>query len=791
MRYNTVSPILRASKRVWSIYSSYNTKCTQSKLLKPIGATYKVQQNHTDTQRPTVVMTDRFSSQLYLSRGFCRSSSMGSQHELPLDTPILYLKSEEAFAGLTARERRYAHHLSRASWWGGFIVLCQTSPESSTIFSLLTRLLRSQPVDTLKEIAIEKAGFSEDEFKSLLIYYSGLVYNLGNYLGFGDRKFVPSVSREKLEALLKASKANLEAPDVIQEYMNQALGPMYSLEENKRFLGMPPNVTMYFTPNCTQDDANLAKEYMASRNLEAWNSRLLKYEENGHVVYDIRLASVEQGHAEGITVASDDYEGHKFRISRGDYSSFLKKMCEELQLAKEYTANESEVHMLDKYIESFTKGSVQAHKDGSAFWVKNKSPAVETYMGFIEVYRDPTNQRAEFESFVAVVNREQSRKFDTLVARAEKEFLPLLPWGKDFEDDVFMRPDFSSLDILTFASSGLPIGINIPNYKDVKEEQGFKNVSLTNVMAARTGIKGGPFLSDADHLLREKHGAMSLEIQVGLHELLGHGCGKFLRRKDDGKLNFELDKIKNPFTGGEVSFYEKGENFNSKFTNLASAYEECRAETVALYLGLVDDILDVFGVAADDREDLKYVSWLDMMYAGIRGLEMYQPSQGKWGQAHSQARYVILRVALEAGEGLVSVKETTGDDGLPDLMLTLDRSKIYTVGRQAMGEFLKKLQVYRSMGDADAGRAMFEKYSEVPSEGPFPFAKWHEIVVRKRRPRMILAMPNTRVVGEDVELQSYPEAVDCVAKSWIERFSPEEFEVIESALTKYIGSWTK
>ncbi|MDK2413731.1 hypothetical protein QHH03_32055, partial [Aphanizomenon sp. 202] len=64
---------------------------------------------------------------------------------------------------------------------------------------------------------------------------------------------------------------------------------------------------------------------------------------------------------------------------------------------------------------------------------------------------------------------------------------------------------------MTFASSGLPIGINIPNYKDVKEEQGFKNVSLTNVMAARTGIKGGPFLSDADHLLREKHGAMSLE----------------------------------------------------------------------------------------------------------------------------------------------------------------------------------------------------------------------------------------------------------------------------------------
>ncbi|XP_069160372.1 dipeptidyl peptidase 3 isoform X2 [Procambarus clarkii] len=717
----------------------------------------------------------------------CRFSSMGSQHELPLDTPILYLKSEEAFAGLTSRERHYAHHLSRASWWGGFIVLCQTSPESPTIFNLLTRLFRSQPIDTLKEVAMLKAGFTEDEFKLLVIYYSGIAYNMGNYLGFGDRKFIPSVSREKLEALIKASKAYLEAPDIIEDYMKKCLEPMYNLEECKKFLGMPTSgVTMYFTPNCTQDDADIAKEYMAARNIEPWNNRLLKHEENGQTLYDIRLASIEQGPAAGITIDSDEFQGHKFRVSRGDYAFFLKKMTEELQLAKDYTANDLEVQMLDKYIESFTTGSIKAHKEGSTFWVKNKSPAVETYMGFIEVYRDPVNQRAEFESFVAVVNREQSRKFDTLVSRAEKEFLPLLPWGKDFEEDVFMRPDFSSLDILTFASSGLPIGINIPNYKDVKEEQGFKNVSLTNVMAARTGIKGGPFLSEADHALIEKHGALGLEIQVGLHELLGHGCGKFLRRKDDGSLNFDSTKIKNPFTGGEAMFYEKGETYNSHFTNLASAYEECRAETVALYLGHVDDILDIFGVAAESREDLKYVSWLDMMYAGLRGLEMYQPSQGKWGQAHSQARYVILRVALEAGQGLVNITETKGNDGLPDLLLTLDKTKIHTVGKQAMGNFLRKLQIYRSMGDSDSGRAMFEKYSEVPSDGPFPFGKWHEIVVRKRRPRMILAMPNTRVVGEDVELVSYPEAVDCVAKSWVDRFSSEDYEALESALSTFV-----
>ena len=184
-----------------------------------------------------------------------------------------------------------------------------------------------------------------------------------------------------------------------------------------------------------QEDADLACEFMAAKNIEAWNTRLLKYEEAGQMVLDIRLASVESGPAPSITIQTEEFRGHKFKVSRGDYSFFLAKMNEELQLARTYAATQDEIQMLKKYAQCFREGSVQAHKDGSMAWVKNRSPAVESYTGFIEVYRDPVNQRAEFESFVAVVNREQSRKFDTLVERAEEEFLPLLPWGREFEEE--------------------------------------------------------------------------------------------------------------------------------------------------------------------------------------------------------------------------------------------------------------------------------------------------------------------------------------------------------------------
>lgn len=88
------------------------------------------------------------------------------------------------------------------------------------------------------------------------------------------------------------------------------------------------------------------------------------------------------------------------------------------------------------------------------------------------------------------------------------------------------------MEVLAFASSGVPVGINIPNYDDIRENLGFKNVNLGNAYGEPTqkSIQYTP-LDEID--LHLKHYKPSLFVIVALHELLGHGSGRLLREKVD------------------------------------------------------------------------------------------------------------------------------------------------------------------------------------------------------------------------------------------------------------------
>ena len=78
-------------------------------------------------------------------------------------------------------------------------------------------------------------------------------------------------------------------------------------------------------------------------------------------------------------------------------------------------------------------------------------------------------------------------------------------------------------------------------------------------------------------------------IQVGLHELLGHGSGKLFMEAADGSLNFDAAATVNPLTGGPVtSWYKPGQSWDTMFGSLASTMVRKRfgKDPHALYFGL-------------------------------------------------------------------------------------------------------------------------------------------------------------------------------------------------------------
>ncbi|XP_015229344.1 PREDICTED: dipeptidyl peptidase 3 [Cyprinodon variegatus] len=711
-----------------------------------------------------------------------------SQYYLPNDIGISALDCREAFRLLSPQEKMYAHYLSRAAWYGGLVVLLQTSPESANIFVLLQRIFRKQTPEQLEQVA-KAAGLSSEEYQAFLVYAAGLYANMGNYKSFGDTKFVPNLPKDKLEALVRASQAFQESPTEMEALWSNTSGLIYSLEDRQKQLGLgDKGITTYFSGNCCLEDAELAQRFLDSKKLSAYNTRLFKRDNGGKPCYEVRLASAiqkdsaEDGECES-SCGSFSFEDKEFIVKRGDYSPLMEKVCHYLQQAQAYAANDNQRKMLEEYQRSFEFGSIQAHKEGSRFWIKDKGPIVESYIGFIESYRDPFGSRGEFEGFVAVVNKAMSERFAKLVSSAEV-LLPELPWPQDFEKDTFLKPDFTSLDVLTFAGSGIPAGINIPNYDDIRQSEGFKNVSLGNVLAVAyaTQKEKLTFLEEKDKDLFIKWKGPSFEVQVGLHELLGHGSGKLFVQDDHGKFNFDQSKVVNPETGEKVSSWYRGsETWDSKFSTIASSYEECRAECVGLYLCLNKQVLSIFGHEGQDAEDVVYANWLSMVRAGLLGLEFYTPESKSWRQAHMQARFVILRVLLEAGESLVGLEEVTGQDGKPDARITLDRSKISTVGKDAIHRFLCKLQILKSTADVEGGRALYDAYSTVSDTRAHNFLRLREIVLLRKEARKMFVQANTRIIGENVELVEYEGSAAGLIRSFIERFQ-DDAEQLENTL---------
>jgi len=361
-------------------------------------------------------------------------------------------------------------------------------------------------------------------------------------------------------------------------------------------------MTTYYpdSKGITKEEIGAVSKWMEEKKLLPENTRLRKTPEG---VFELFIASAvtsipasggDIGTQTEYTFETGPLKGQKLKLVYGDYSKELSLIAGYHKKAAENAANENQKEMQIAYAESFETGSLEAFKTSQRKWIRDKGPMVESNIGFVETYRDPHGVRGEWEGFAATVNLERTRAFGKLVDSAES-MIPKLPWSKDFEKDKFLSPDFTSLEVLSFAGSGIPAGINIPNYDDIRQSEGFKNVSLGNVLSAKAPNEKIPFIAEADLPIYQKYRDPAFEVQVGIHELLGHGTGKLLQEISAGIFNFD-DKNPpiSPITNKPVStYYGPGQTWGSAFGSIASSYEECRAECVAMALSCDFEILKV------------------------------------------------------------------------------------------------------------------------------------------------------------------------------------------------------
>ncbi|AOA60636.1 GQ67_01822T0 [Komagataella phaffii] len=674
--------------------------------------------------------------------------------------PIVSLSAKSHFNELTSQERKYAHYMSRASHWGTRVVLRSVSPESEVIYDLIISIhkhVNSDYSDLTKHLG-------EVAVQQYLEFASQFLSNLGNYKSFGDVKFIPRLPRPDFETLVEWTNS-----ETVLQLFELVKDDLYSLDEKNILLGWNTDghVSSYYLNKVSKVEAEVVNAALASKGIMPENTRVEKLSDSE---YRVHVASADISNNTGYYPDSIDYkdaDGKSYTITFkfGDHAAEFSQIVSNLVEAKKYAANETQVKLLEHYIQSFTTGSMNAHKDSQIEWVRDIGPSVETNIGFIETYRDPSGVRGEWEGLVAMVNKERTEKFQKLVSSA-KHFIQLLPWPKAFEKDVFTPPDFTSLEVLTFAGSGIPAGINIPNYDDVRINIGFKNVSLGNILSARSASEPVTFIDESLVDVFNKYRSESFEVQVGIHELLGHGTGKLLQETGDNSYNFDINSPPIGLDGKPVStFYKKGETWGSVFGSIAGSAEECRAESVAMFLVTNRELLEIFGYSTKEEQDnIIHISFLQMARAGLVALEQWDPKTRKWGQPHMQARYAILRTFLDAGEDFVTLKYTKGGD-FSDLRIELDESKISTVGQKAIGNFLQQLHILKCSADVNGLTKLYNSITTVTEE----IAQFRDTILAKRLPRKQYIQGNTLLEDDTAVVKEYAENEIGLIQSFVDR----------------------
>ena len=324
-------------------------------------------------------------------------------------------------------------------------------------------------------------------------------------------------------------------------------------------------------------------------------------------------------------------------------------------------------------------GEETAFREYCVAWVADHDSPVDTIQGFVETYMDARGVKASWESLVYFDDPDKMHQIRQFADHAQW-FEDRMPYADEYKKPKVKGISAKAIQVvLETGDSGpvTPIGINLPNPQDLREQYGSKSVSLGNVVEAYE--KSAPVASrrefcfeDAEFERAQQWKPLCDALTTNMHEVIGHASGR------------SAAQLKGDPSDHLKEYY--------------SALEEARADLVALCfigdpklkeLGLVDD------PAVVERTE----------YEGYTRAALTQLNRVKEGdqleEDHMRNRQMIVRW-LMAHTRAIEVKRRDGK--------TYWTAKDPAAWREGARQLLREVQRIKSEGDYAAGKKLIDDY---------------------------------------------------------------------------------
>jgi len=364
----------------------------------------------------------------------------------------------------------------------------------------------------------------------------------------------------------------------------------------------------------------------------------------------------------------------------GKYDQQIARIVTHLEAAAQ-VAPAPTAEALRALVKFYRTGETEDRKQYDIAWVKDKAAPVDTINGFIEVYMDARGVKGSWESAVYFVNEAKTGAIRRLAGSAQW-FEDRMPWEPKYRKPNVRGITANAIEVVVEAGDTgpiTPIGINLPNDQDVREQYGSKSVSLTNVIEA--GDKAMPpafraeFAWSPEELGRAtKWSVLSGELLVDMHEVIGHASGR-------------------------VAASLKGKPQES-LKEQYSALEEGRADLVALYFMPDPRLAELGLVSAADQAEVALAAYEN--YARNALVQLRRIREGtQISEDHMRNRQMIVRWLIDH-TGAIEVRHRDGKT----YHVVVDAKAF----REGVGKLLAEVQRIKSEGDYPAARQLFEDH---------------------------------------------------------------------------------